>query len=208
MPYLRVNKLGKRFTPEYEPYNHLALAMQNQPGAINWYITDGDAAGAIDKMWTPSSSCYGPKEVWVGAATSENALKADTLEELAGLMGVPADAFVETINHWNAMCEAGEDTDFHMLPSMMHPIKTAPFYANLEGRRGAVHRRRAADHAEFRSTGNRIQRHPGFIRNRQCFRFDVPRNLSAQSELYFPQPLHYVRLQRREAAGIKIRIRF
>lgn len=133
MPYLRVNKLGKRFTPEYEPYNHLALAMQNQPGAINWYITDGDAAGAIDKMWTPSSSCYGPKEVWVGAATSENALKADTLEELAGLMGVPADAFVETINHWNAMCEAGEDTDFHMLPSMMHPIKTAPFYANLEG---------------------------------------------------------------------------
>ena len=58
---------------------------------------------------------------------------ADTLEELAGLMGVPADAFVETINHWNAMCEAGEDTDFHMLPSMMHPIKTAPFYANLEG---------------------------------------------------------------------------
>ena len=34
------------------------------------------------------------------------------------------------------------------------------------------------------------------------------RNLSAQSELYFPQPLHYVRLQRREAAGIKIRIRF
>ena len=37
MPYLRVNKLGKRFTPEYEPYNHLALAMQNQPGAINWY---------------------------------------------------------------------------------------------------------------------------------------------------------------------------
>ena len=39
MPYLRVNKLGKRFTPEYEPYNHLALAMQNQPGAINWYIT-------------------------------------------------------------------------------------------------------------------------------------------------------------------------
>ena len=48
-------------------------------------------------------------------------------------MGVPADTFVETINHWNAMCEAGEDTDFHMLPSMMHPIKTAPFYANLEG---------------------------------------------------------------------------
>ena len=80
MPYLRVNRCwARRFTPEYDPYNHLALGvMQNQPGAINWYITDGDAAGAIDKMWTPSSSCYGPKEVWVDAATSESALAKRT----------------------------------------------------------------------------------------------------------------------------------
>ena len=52
----------------------------------------------IDKVWTPSSSCYGPKEQWVAAAQSENAFKADTLEELAELMEVPADTFVETIN--------------------------------------------------------------------------------------------------------------
>ncbi len=133
MPYLRVNKLGRRFTPEYEPYNHLACAIQSQPGACDYYIVDGAIAQKIDAIWTPSSSCYGPKEVWVGAATSPAALKADTLEELAELMGVPADAFVATIERWNEMCDAGEDEDFHFPSQMMAKIDTPPFYANLEG---------------------------------------------------------------------------
>lgn len=133
MPYLRVNRMGVRFTPEYEPYNHLACAIQSQPGACDYYIVDGAIADKIDAIWTPSSSCYGPKEVWVGAATGEKALKADTLEELADKMGVDPDAFVATIEHWNEMCDAGEDTDFHMPASMMAKIDTPPFYANLEG---------------------------------------------------------------------------
>ncbi len=133
MPYLRVNKLGKRFTPEYEPYNHLACAIQAQPGACDYYIVDDDIATKINAIWTPSSSCYGPKEVWVAAATGDTALKADSLEELAGLMGVDPDTFVATIEHWNEMCDAGEDTDFHFPGSMMAKIDTPPYYANLEG---------------------------------------------------------------------------
>ena len=89
MPYLRVNKLGERFTPEYEPYGHLALAIQAQPGTYDFYVVDSAIGEKIDKIWTPSSSCYGPKEVWTAAAMSEKALKADTLEELAKLMGCP-----------------------------------------------------------------------------------------------------------------------
>ena len=61
MPYLRVNKLGKRFTPEYEPYGHLALAIQAQPGTYDFYVVDSAIGEKIDKIWTPSSSCYGPK---------------------------------------------------------------------------------------------------------------------------------------------------
>ena len=133
MPYLRVNRNGVRFTPEYEPYNHLACAIQSQPGACDYYIVDGAIADKIDAIWTPSSSCYGPKEVWVGAATGDAALKADTLEELAQLMGVDQEAFVATIERWNEMCDAGEDTDFHMPAQMMAKIDTPPFYANLEG---------------------------------------------------------------------------
>ena len=132
MPYLRVNKLGKRFTPEYEPYGHLAMAIQAQPGTYDFYIVDGAIGEKIDKIWTPSSSCYGPKEVWVAAATSENALKADTLEELAELMEVPADEFVATIEHWNEMAAEGKDEDFNFPGSMMMTIDTPPFYATKE----------------------------------------------------------------------------
>lgn len=132
MPYLRVNKLGKRFTPEYEPYGHLAMAIQAQPGTYDFYVVDGAIGEKIDKIWTPSSSCYGPKEVWVGAATSENALKADTLEELAELMEVPADEFVATIKRWNEMAAAGKDEDFNFPGEMMMTIDTPPFYATKE----------------------------------------------------------------------------
>ena len=132
MPYVRVNKFGKRFIGEYETYDHLASAMQSQHGGYDYFITDANVMEAVDAMWSPSSSCYGPKEVWAGAATSPNALVADTLEELAEKMGVPVDTFVATINRWNEMCDAGEDVDFGYPGEHMHRIDTAPFYATRE----------------------------------------------------------------------------
>lgn len=132
MPYLRVNKLGERFTPEYEPYGHLALAIQAQPGTYDFYIVDDAIDEKIDKIWTPSSSCYGPKEVWTAAARSEKALKADTLEELAELMEVPVDTFVASIERWNAMAAAGKDEDFGFPGDMMMTIDTPPYYATKE----------------------------------------------------------------------------
>ena len=136
MPYLRVNKLGKRFVAEYSAYNHLANAIQSQPGAYDFYIVDANCAQIVDKIWTPSSGCYAPKEHWVETATSGNALKAGALEELAEMMDVPVDAFMATIMRWNAMCDAGEDADFHFPGRMMHRIDTAPFYANKERAEG------------------------------------------------------------------------
>lgn len=132
MPFLRVNKLGKRFTPEYEAYNHLANAIQSQPGAYDYYIVDANCAAIVDKIWTPSSGCYAPKEVWIGAAMSDKALKANTLEELAQKMDVDPGTFVATIKRWNEMCDTGADTDFRFPGKMMHKIDTAPFYATKE----------------------------------------------------------------------------
>lgn len=132
MPYVRVNHLGKRFIGEYETYDHLASAMQSQYGGYDYFITDANVMEAVDAMWSPSSSCYGPKEVWAGAATSPNALVADTLEELAEKMGVPTEAFVATINRWNEMCDNGKDEDYGYPGEHMHRIDTAPFYATRE----------------------------------------------------------------------------
>ena len=132
MPYVRVNHQGKRFIGEYETYDHLASAMQAQYGGYDYFITDANVMEAVDAMWSPSSSCYGPKELWAGAATSPNALVADTLEELAEKMGVPAENFVATINRWNEMCDNGRDEDYGYPAEHMHRIDAAPFYATRE----------------------------------------------------------------------------
>ncbi len=47
MPFLRVNKLAQRFAPEYAPYNHLACAIQAQPGACD--------AGVDSDFYMPGS---------------------------------------------------------------------------------------------------------------------------------------------------------
>lgn len=132
MPYVRVNKLGKRFAPEYEPYGHLALAIQAQPGTYDYYIVDSALTTKIDKIWTPSSSCYGPKEAWVQAAQSPNAVQANTLEELAQKLDLPVDDFVATIKRWNEMAAAGKDEDFNFPGNMMMTLDTPPYYATKE----------------------------------------------------------------------------
>jgi 3-oxosteroid 1-dehydrogenase len=39
-------------------------------------------------------------------------VQADTLEDLAGLIGAPADALVATVERYNGFCETGVDEDF------------------------------------------------------------------------------------------------
>lgn len=54
---------------------------------------------------------------------------ADTIEELAEQMGVPADKLVATINRYNEMSKNGCDEDFSKYPNYMIPIEKAPFVA-------------------------------------------------------------------------------
>lgn len=58
---------------------------------------------------------------------------ADTLEELADIMGYEGEAkqgFLDEVKHWNEMCDAGYDSDWGADKSMMHfKIEKAPFFA-------------------------------------------------------------------------------
>lgn len=58
---------------------------------------------------------------------------ADTLEELADIMGYEGDAkqgFLDEVKHWNEMCDAGYDSDWGADASMMHfKIQNPPFFA-------------------------------------------------------------------------------
>ena len=58
-----------------------------------------------------------------------NAYQADTLDELAKQIGCDAAVLKATVERYNGMCEAGEDTDYYKKPVFLTPVKEGPFYA-------------------------------------------------------------------------------
>ena len=58
-----------------------------------------------------------------------NVFCADTLEELAEKMQVPADALIKTVARVNVLAANGEDTDYGKRPGLLTSIEKAPFYA-------------------------------------------------------------------------------
>lgn len=59
------------------------------------------------------------------------AYKADTIEELAGMIDVPTEELVKTVERWNRYVAEGEDEAFYRPAEFMHPLDTPPFYAQL-----------------------------------------------------------------------------
>lgn len=57
------------------------------------------------------------------------AVKADTIEELAALIDVPADELVQTVAVWNDCCDKGVDYQFYRSPDWQYPVAEPPFYA-------------------------------------------------------------------------------
>ena len=55
--------------------------------------------------------------------------QADTIDELAAAIGVPASNLAYTVERYNGFCESGEDTDYHKSPEYLKPIVTPPFSA-------------------------------------------------------------------------------
>ena len=56
-------------------------------------------------------------------------VKADTIEELAALMGVDADTLVKSVETYNTACATGNDTEFGKDASNLTAIDAAPYYA-------------------------------------------------------------------------------
>ncbi len=55
--------------------------------------------------------------------------RADTLEELAGKLGIEdKDAFLASVERYNELCEKGKDEDYGKDTKWMNAIKTPPFY--------------------------------------------------------------------------------
>lgn len=62
-------------------------------------------------------------------ADNENLFIADTIEELAEKIGVPADALAQTVATYDADAAAGADSAFNKDPQYMVALGEAPYYA-------------------------------------------------------------------------------
>jgi succinate dehydrogenase/fumarate reductase flavoprotein subunit len=125
-----VNGAGKRFTNEANPYtdfghdqidghrtgvSHIPAYMIIDDRAWKRNIIAGHLPGKpMSKAWIDSGFIH----------------QADTLEELAGKIGVPADALKETVDRWNGLVRKGVDEDFHRGESAYGHYYGDPSYDN------------------------------------------------------------------------------
>ncbi len=129
-PSLWVDKNGERFSDEaVSTYTH-NFELQNVPvrlaGGTCWTVMDADVLATMLDGDEEAASLWDEM-----VATGDDAYKADTLEDLADIMGVDKDLFLDQVAAYNKMAEAGEDTDYGKDPQYLMPIKTAPFYCGL-----------------------------------------------------------------------------
>ncbi|WP_313163552.1 FAD-dependent oxidoreductase [Sedimentibacter sp.] len=110
-----VNTQGERFTEESDKYYKKSRAINAQDGHMAWGLADSDSPH-IDIMER--------------AVADGRAYKADTLEELAELIKVPADTLIASVNEYNADYEINPDPVVNALgTSPKMPVLKAPFYA-------------------------------------------------------------------------------
>ena len=155
--YLHLNMAGKRFMDEDIPGQNLTQMLCRQPVSSDPEKAAQDIRSyqIFDSKWPeqiidmPDGHGYTTHFVpddeidnyqlvlsgfGLGYTTQqmvEDAVtyKADTLEELVEMMGLPAETALAEIAHYNDLCHAGFDEDFDKMSKRLFPVENPPFYA-------------------------------------------------------------------------------
>lgn len=128
---LYVNKEGKRFVNELSDRDTLSNAALAQTDGIFYMVCDKNNAGIGEDGIT-----YGGQNIQ-DLLDADIVKRADTLEELAELIGVDPATFVKTIEKFNEAVKTGVDPEFNRAsfagdfinPNGNPGIFEAPFYA-------------------------------------------------------------------------------
>lgn len=116
-----INKEGKRFVNEGGRRDDMTLALFEQPDNYMWIVMDSDCYPTGDELNNFNESAN-------DLIAQGRAFKADTLEELAKMLGVSAENLTAAVEDFNAHVETKEADEFgRTLYST--PIDTAPYYA-------------------------------------------------------------------------------
>lgn len=147
--FMNVNMNGERFINESVEMAYISNPLRYQPwfkgenmdpdhaesGSQGWYcqIYDNDymeyAVGPVpDVVMARYLKNEDPSlhvSVFEGLIDT---FRADTLEELAEQLGIPAENLVASVERYNELAEAGNDDDFGKDAAYMHKFQTAPFW--------------------------------------------------------------------------------
>jgi fumarate reductase flavoprotein subunit len=141
-PDLWVNSMGERFCDESISFDdaYVGNANARQKGDFTFSIFDTsiklqliengiDKAMAMD--FPPGSRTTELDRELEKAFESKSTevLVADSVEELAGKMGVEPEVFKATVEEYNRFCNVGHDELFAKDPRYLRPIKGPKFYA-------------------------------------------------------------------------------
>ena len=139
-----INQAGRRFVNESGPYDRIGRTIIDEMAAGRlecpfWLVYD-DRRGEVPPVKATNLSLV-ETEKYRAAGLWRT---ADTLEELAAVIGVPADELLATVRRYNAMVASGADTDFGRGDEPydrafsrgkppLTPIETGPFHAAAFG---------------------------------------------------------------------------
>lgn len=126
IPCIFVNGAGNRFVCEDATYAFTYRAIfqqEKQYGAPTWMVVDNKAIEQGVAPWAADLD---------GAISGDFAgdlFKADTIEELANQIGVPAVSLQNTIDVWNSLAASGEDVMYGRNAGI-ETLDTPPFVAH------------------------------------------------------------------------------
>lgn len=142
--FLHVNRLGKRFMNEDTWMQAKSVRCLMQPGGDYAYTVMDSKY--LDEMAERFSELGGQgmmplsvvgdgfnresMENFVKKQIEEgNAYSADTIEELAVKMDVPAENLLKTVARYNEVVASGDDTDYGKRTRLLTSVEKAPYYA-------------------------------------------------------------------------------
>lgn len=142
-PFLKVNHDGERFCNESVPYDYIYHAATKEKLSTYCMIFDANwreqtrqfhTIGCSRMQLSPSGSKYILSSEDFQEFFFQNVLmpagicvEADTIEELAEKLLLPADKLRATVERYNELCAKGEDEDFGKESYRMMPIDTPPY---------------------------------------------------------------------------------
>ena len=128
-PFMAVNRNGVRFTNESLPYDNICNASALQPGGVFCQVFDGNAPADIDRFAQAGCARLTTDRIRKGASVDELCAaalepgimkKADTLEELADMLGFAGEA------KQNFLAQVGTATTSCSMLKLMRTLARRP----------------------------------------------------------------------------------